>query len=178
MKKKKTNKKKVIKDPNKNYSEKVKVGEFKTPGEIIRDLINSGAVKALKNGGYLKANGGGLSADTDPPYSGKGGATQRSYSNVNSNIKIPYVSDFLQQMSDTNKRLEQSNKAVDKSGREYNEARAGQFIAESNLYRNFPDEPDSQELRQKYEPNLQNPVDTNTGYVPNLQMKKGGYLKR
>jgi len=44
----------AIKNNKKNFSTQVKVGKFKTPAEIVRDLINKEKVFPLEKGGALK----------------------------------------------------------------------------------------------------------------------------
>jgi hypothetical protein len=173
----------AIRNNKKNFTEKVKVGEFKNPAEIIRDLINSGAVQELKKGGYLKNKNTYVTED--------GRETRRGlWANVHLKNKregkkedggiLDNIANYLGQKvygdSYDPNAMAKADKAYNQSVTNYKKALVNKGNSAINYMQQYPNTEFAKELRQEYTPTQQSPVDTNSNYAPKLQMEKGGGL--
>lgn len=173
----------AIRNNKKNFTEKVKVGEFKNPAEIIRDLINSGAVQELKKGGYLKNKNTYVTED--------GRETRRGlWANVHLKNKregkkedggiLDNIANYLGQKvygdSYDPNAMAKADKAYNQSVTNYKKALVDKGNSAINYMQQYPNTEFAKELRQEYTPTQQSPVDTNSNYAPKLQMEKGGGL--
>lgn len=121
-------------------------------------------------------------------YSGKGGATQRSYSGMSSPLDnvVGDIGNFFGNVKDafvdkyegtTKNRIKELDKKILEAENTYRDAKALQGITDGRLMAEFPNSTRSLELRDKYESNLPATIDSNSNYKINPMLKKGGYLK-
>lgn len=173
----------AIRNNKKNFTEKVKVGEFKNPAEIIRDLINSGAVQELKKGGYLKNKNTYVTED--------GRETRRGlWANVHLKNKregkledggiLDKIGDYLVKKvygeEPSNYDFEAADKRIKSLENKHKVLQQDAFESKMDYAKQYPNTEYAQEIRDEYTPIKTNPVDSNTGYTPNLQMQGGGAL--
>lgn len=117
----------------------------------------------------------------DPPYSGKGGATQRSYTGKQTSLDRG-IKSMGQAIKDSYNSIMGPTDNTDydallrQSEQNYIQAKAKQGMVELDFMNRFPQDELSNTFRQNYTPIQTNPIDSNAPYQIKTRLAQGGRL--